>query len=197
MKVNIKNKGPLLVLCFLIPCGTFSQEDYGHLNKVIAKLENGKLVTGIWVQSLSPSNAMSIIEYNGFPSQQEALNKPMIDFVLIEMEHAPYDITKLRTFLLALNSKREVIAKGNLQPSLAALVRLPVEGGDPVHALVKQALDMGVHGLVVPHVRTPEEALRIVKACRYVQHETSPYKDPQGDRRGRDKSGRTNLYGSG
>jgi 4-hydroxy-2-oxoheptanedioate aldolase len=182
MNMNTKSIRRLLVLLFLIPWASFAQEDYVHLNKVIAKLENGKLVTGIWVQSLSPSNAMSIIEYNGFPSQQEALNKPMIDFVLIEMEHAPYDITKLRTFLLALNSKREVIAKGNLQPSLAAFARLPVEGGDPVHALIKQALDMGVHGLVVPHVRTAEQALKIVKACRYVQREGSPYKDPQGDR---------------
>ncbi len=35
---------------------------------------------------------------------------------LIMMEHYPYDITELRTFLAGLNSKREVLAKGNLQP---------------------------------------------------------------------------------
>lgn len=168
------------LLCF--PHNTFSQENYLHLNKVIAKLEAGKTVTGIWSLSQSLSNARSIIEFNGFPSQEESVKRPMIDFILIAMEHYPYDITKLRTFLAGLNSRREVLAKGNLQPSLATFVRLPVEGNDPVHAMIKQVLDAGVHGVVIPHVRTPEEALKIVKACRYVRPDDSLYKEPQGNR---------------
>ena len=176
------------VLCVIIflslftPSLTFSQQDYIHLNKVIAKLEKGKLVTGIWGLSLSLSNARSIIQYNGFPSQDEALERPMIDFILVAMEHYPYDITKLRTFLVGLTSRREVLAKGNLQPSLAFFVRLPVEGNDPVHAMIKQVLDVGAHGIVIPHVRAPEEVLKIVKACRYVQPSNSPYKNPAGTR---------------
>lgn len=171
-----------MVFLFLVTILIFSQEPFIHLNKVVAKLEKGKRVTGIWVQSVNLSSAISIIEYNGYPSQEECLNKPMIDFVLVEMEHEPYDISELRTFLLGLNSKREVFIKGNLQPNLAVFVRLPVEGRDPVHAQVKQALDIGVHGVVIPHVQTADEALKIVKACRYIQPEGSPYRKPEGQR---------------
>jgi len=135
-----------------------AQEENVHLNKIVAKLELNRLVTGIWVSALHPSNAIGLVERNGFPTREEALTKPMIDFILIDMEHQPYDVAVLRNFLLALNSKREVIVKGNLQPNMAVLVRLPAEGGEPVHAMIKQVLDLGVHGVVVPHVKTAEEA---------------------------------------
>ncbi len=161
---------------------TFSQQDYIHHNKVIAKLEAGKLVTGIWGLSLSLSNARSIIEYNGYPSQDDAINKPMIDFILIAMEHYPYDISQVRAFTLGLNSRKEALVKDNLQPSPATFIRLPVEGSDPVHAMIKQVLDVGVHGVVIPHVHTPEEVLKIVKACRYVRPENSRYQNPRGNR---------------
>jgi 4-hydroxy-2-oxoheptanedioate aldolase len=159
-----------------------AQDGYVHLNKVIAKLEQQKLVTGIWVQGVDLSAAIGIIEYNGYPNAEESLQRPMIDFILIEMEHEPFEVTELRTFLLGLSSKREVLIKGNLQPSLAVFVRLPVEGGEPVHAAIKQVLDLGVHGVVIPHVRNREEALRIVKACRYPQPKGHPYEKPVGTR---------------
>jgi 4-hydroxy-2-oxoheptanedioate aldolase len=159
-----------------------SQEDYVHLNKVVAKLEMRELVTGIWVQGVSLSTAIGIVEYNGYPDAEAALRKPMIDFVLIEMEHEPFEVTELRTFLLGLSSRREVLVKGNLQPSLAVFVRLPVEGNEPVHADIKQVLDIGVHGVVIPHVRNREEALRIVQACRYPQPKGHTYEKPVGTR---------------
>ena len=159
-----------------------SQEGYVHFNKVVAKLEKQKLVTGIWVQGVSLSTAIGIVEFNGYPDTKASLDRPMIDFVLVEMEHEPFDVTELRTFLLGLSSRREVLVKGNLQPSLAVFVRLPVEGNEPVHAAIKQVLDLGVHGVVIPHVRSREEARRIVQACRYPQPRGGPYEKPVGTR---------------
>ncbi|MEW5902466.1 MAG: aldolase/citrate lyase family protein [Acidobacteriota bacterium] len=153
-----------------------------HLNKVIAKLEQRQLVTGIWVQAVNLSAAVGIIEFNGYPGPQESLVKPMIDFLLVEMEHEPFNPAELRVFLLGLSSRREVLVKGNLQPSLAVFVRLPVEGREPVHAAVKQVLDLGVHGVVIPHVRNAAEALSVVQACRYAQPKTSAYAKPAGTR---------------
>ena len=153
-----------------------------HLNIVIDKLENNKLVVGLCVLSLDPVNARFIIEYNGYPSQEEALNKPMIDFLFIDLEHMPFDITKLNTFLHSLVSRREIAAKGNIQPNMAAFVRIPTEGRDPMHAMIKQVLDIGVHGVIIPQVRTPEEVLEVVKACRYPRPENYPYKYPEGNR---------------
>jgi len=39
-----------------------------------------------------------------------------------------------------------------LQPNIATLVRLPSDGAEPVHALIKQVLDIGVHGVVIPKI---------------------------------------------
>ncbi len=153
-----------------------------HINKIIAKLEQNQVVTGIWTSALHPSNAAALVEFNEFPTAVEAIAEPMLDFILIDMEHQPYDIQALRNFILALNSKRDVLIKGNLQPNISVLVRIPADGDQPVHAFIKQVLDIGVHGVVVPHVRTAEEARKIVSACRYPQPETSPYPEPVGRR---------------
>lgn len=171
----------LLLMALLSP-SVRAEESYLHLNKVIDKLERGKLVTGIWCLSRSLSNARSIVEYNGYPTYQESVNMPMIDFMVVAMEHYPYDISELRAFTLGLISRREVLAKGNLQPNCAILVRIPAEGADPVHAFIKQVLDIGAHGVVIPHVRTAEEARKIVKACRFVRPLDSSYREPEGDR---------------
>lgn len=153
-----------------------------HLNKVVAKLEAGQPVTGIWCLSRSPANARSLIEYNGFPDAEESLKRPMIDFLVVAMEHYPYDISELRAFSNGLVSRREALAKGNLQPNLAWFVRIPAEGSQPVHAQIKQVLDIGAHGVVVPFVRTAEEARAIVQACRYVRPEGDPLSEPRGTR---------------
>lgn len=172
----------LTAVLFLPAVQARAQKSHLHLNKVAAKLEQGKLVTGIWGLSQNMATARSIIEYNGYPTQEEALNKPMIDFVMICMEHYPYEIATLREFIQGMVSRREAIVKGNLQPNASIFVRIPAEGADPVHTFIKQVLDAGVHGVVVPHVRTPEEALKVVQSCRYVRPITSLKREPEGRR---------------
>ncbi len=176
-------KTKIFVLSFILlvtGLGISQEKDYIHFNKIVAKLENNKIAAGTWVSALHPSNAIGLVEQNGFPTYEESINKALIDFILIDMEHQPCDMSLLRDFLLALNSKREVMIKGNLQPNIASLVRLPSDGAEPLHALIKQALDIGVHGVVIPHVRNAAEAEKIVKACRYVQPVNSKIKEPAG-----------------
>jgi len=172
---------PILAMTWLASCFAQTPQNL-HLNKIVAKLERGQLVLGMWVSALHPSNAIGLVEMNGYPTFEESMSKPMIDYTLIDMEHEPYDISTLRNFLLALNSKREVLVKGNLQPNIAVLVRFPAEGNQPVHAMIKQVLDVGVHGVVVPHVRNAAEAEKIVQACRYPQPKGSSLEQPQGTR---------------
>jgi 2-keto-3-deoxy-L-rhamnonate aldolase RhmA len=172
-----------IFLVFIMPVLVlFQNSNPIHYNKIIAKLERNQLVSGIWVSALHPSNAIGLIETNGYPSYEESLTRPLIGFILIDMEHQPLDMSLLRNFLLALNSKREVMIKGKLQPNIATLVRLPSDGAEPVHALIKHALDIGVHGVVIPHVRTAAEAEKIVIACRYVQPKGSKIAEPIGNR---------------
>lgn len=155
---------------------------YVHLNKIIDKLERNLLVTGVWANALHPSTAIGLARLNGFPNYEESLTKPMVDFILIDMEHEPFDVAKLRNFLLALNSRREVLAKGNLQPNVATLVRIPQDADGPVSSMVKQVLDVGAHGVVVPHVRNARDAEKFVKACRYPQPKGSEIAKPEGIR---------------
>lgn len=172
----------IIFLVLMLGEAVSDQPTYVHLNKIIDKLERNQLVTGIWVSALHPSNAIGLVELNGYPNYEESITKPMIDFILIDMEHQPFEMTELRNFLVALNSKREVLIKGNFQPNIAVLVRIPADGNQPVHAMIKQVLDIGVHGVVVPHVQNAGDAEKIVKACRYPQPEDSEIKEPDGTR---------------
>jgi 4-hydroxy-2-oxoheptanedioate aldolase len=176
-------KMAVLVLFFAFSFSLQAQAQQNvHLNKVIDKLEHHQIVIGTWVSALHPSNAIGLVEFNRYPDYKTSLSQPMLDFILIDMEHQPYDISVLRNFLLALNSKREVVTKGNLQPNIATFVRLPTEGGEPVHPLIKQVLDVGVYGVVIPHVQTAAEAEEIVSACRYRRPKGSPLYQPKGTR---------------
>lgn len=174
---------PVFLLAVLVT-GLVSAEDpdYLHMNKVIDKLERGNVVTGIWVRTLHPRNGMALVEYNGYPSYEESVTKPMIDFILIGMEHAPFDVAQLRDFFLSINSRRAFQAKGNLQPNIATLVRIPEDGDQPVHASIKQVLDVGAHGVVVPHVTSADDARKIVRACRYPSPAGRTVGGPSGQR---------------
>jgi 4-hydroxy-2-oxoheptanedioate aldolase len=172
----------ILLLMFIIGTASAKQMQYIHLNKVIAKLERKVLVNGIWVSALHPSNAIGLAQMNGYPDYETSMTQPMIDFILIDMEHKPFDVVELQNFLFALNSKREVMIKGNLQPNMAVFVRIPAEGNQPVHAMIKQVLDVGVHGVVIPHVRSAQEVEKIISACRYPPKKDSKIKGPLGTR---------------
>jgi 4-hydroxy-2-oxoheptanedioate aldolase len=74
------------------------------------------------------------------------------EWVLIDAEHHPYNPESLRE-VLAVISARGVVP----------IVR--VTGNDP--ALIKQTLDFGAEGIMVPLLRTVEEARRAAAACRY------------------------------
>lgn len=141
---------PIKVACL------FAQQKSFHLNKVIQVLEEKKPALGMFSADRSPRNAMRLSESD-------------MDFVIIDMEHSPNDITAVQIFLHSMIDKREVLAKGNPQPNVVPLVRIPSNGMEHNQYLIKQVLDLGVYGIVVPHVDTPEQAMSAVEACRYPQ----------------------------
>jgi 4-hydroxy-2-oxoheptanedioate aldolase len=74
------------------------------------------------------------------------------NFVLLDTEHGPAEVTELRRHL--------VLAETHGVP---VLVR--VGGHEP--ALVLRVLDAGAQGVVAPHVDTPEQAAALVAAAHY------------------------------
>ena len=74
-----------------------------------------------------------------------------------------------------------VLKKGNLQPNVALFARFPPEA-DQSQWVVKQALDIGLMGVIFNGVDSKEQALLAVRSMRYPQLKGSPRMEPAGIR---------------
>ncbi len=104
------------------------------------------------------------------------------DAVVFEMEHNPYDITALRHCLQYMLNRRQIAQSASLAPAVAPFVRIPPNGGENSQWIAKQVLDVGVYGVIWPHVSTVEEARNAVAACRYPRPPEAPHYHPPGQR---------------
>ena len=86
------------------------------------------------------------------PFVTEVVGGGGFDFVLIDTEHGPIALDQLQLMVMALRHSRSTV-----------LVR--VAANDPT--LVKQVLDLGAEGIVVPEVHTPADAAAAVAAAKY------------------------------
>lgn len=105
-----------------------------------------------------------------------------LDFVIVDLEHTPYDLTRLEGYLLGMVNKAEILSKGNLQPNVAPFIRVPAAGREELQFIIKQTLDLGPMGVVVPHVETAAQALAMVQASRFPQMKGVPDFSPEGKR---------------
>lgn len=108
-------------------------------NRMLEKLRSGGTAIGTQLRSRSPMVA-ELFGYLGF------------DFVYIESEHFPFNIETV-----------EELVRGCDLAGITSLIRIP----DHDEGKILQFLDMGIGGLILPHVENREEALSIVKAGKY------------------------------
>jgi 4-hydroxy-2-oxoheptanedioate aldolase len=139
-----------------------------HLNPVIDKLAKGQPFVGVNTGDLSLENART-------------LARAPIDYVYVDMEHTPLNFEGLHTFLIGMSDRGMVLKKGNLQPNVALFARFPPEA-DQAGWVVKQALDIGLHGVIFNGVDTRAQALAAVQSMRYPQLKASKYFEPRGKR---------------
>jgi len=99
-------------------------------------------------------------------------------WIFVDREHRPYDVTELRQTLNKMFANKN--AEG--QPTLAPIVRVPTEGDQEVRWIIKQVLESGAMGIIVPQVDTAAQALKIVQSMRYPQLKDSKYPNPPGRR---------------
>lgn len=137
-----------------------------RLNGVIKALEEGKPAFA----TFSTADVESAI----------ALSQSDYDGVVFEMEHNPYDIRALRDCLQYMLNRRQILQRGTLAPAVTPLVRIPPNGVELNSWVAKQVLDIGVYGVVWPHVGTVEEARNAVAACRYPRPKDAPNYEPAG-----------------
>jgi 4-hydroxy-2-oxoheptanedioate aldolase len=98
----------------------------------------GKRSIGCWMSLCDPYTA-------------EVTARAGFDWVLIDGEHSPNDLT-------AITRQLQVV-----DPHTSPIVRLPM--GEPW--FIKQVLDAGAQTLLIPMVNTAEEARALVRAMRY------------------------------
>lgn len=118
------------------------------------------------------------------PDVTTALNfsKTKYDGVVFEMEHNHYDISNLRNSLQYLLNREQIAKSGSIAPAVTPIVRIPPNGSEMNQFIAKQVLDVGVYGVVWPHISTAEEAYNAVSACRYSRPKTAANYEPAGIR---------------
>ena len=139
-----------------------------RLNGVIRALEHGKTA----FVSFAPVDNETAV----------ALAASNFDGIAFEMEHAPMSTPALRDALQYMLDRRQILDGGSLAPKVTPLVRIPPNGGEMNQWIAKQVLDIGVFGIIFPHVSSVEEARNAVSACRYPRLPGAPLSDPPGIR---------------
>jgi 4-hydroxy-2-oxoheptanedioate aldolase len=127
-------------------------ESKGHLNPVVAKLAAGKTVYGLITGDMSLANA------------RDTARAP-VDFVYADMEHNQLDFPGLAIFLSGLTDKAAILAKKSVQPNVALMARFPPEA-DQSQWVVKQALDIGLMGVIFNGVDTKAGFQKVLNACK-------------------------------
>ena len=108
----------------------------------------------------------------------------------VDMEHSPFSGERVQRVLAEMSEERD--ADGRL--SLTPLIRIPQDGDEDFKWAIKQVLDLGGFGIILPHVDRGEEAVRLVQAMRYPPARGSSAPEPRGER-GWGPGGATRLWG--
>ena len=104
------------------------------------RLRAGDLLAGTWVKTPHPHIV-------------EVLSLSSLDLLVLDAEHAPFDRTSLDLCIMAARAGGKTI-----------LVRPPSSAPEQI----LNALDCGADGVILPHIRSADEAQAAVKACHYV-----------------------------
>lgn len=158
------------VILVLFTASVIAQESAVlHLNPAVEKLAHGQPIVGTQTDDVSLQNCHSLARLN-------------LDYAYVDMEHGPLNLDGLSFCIAAMVDKATALRKGNPQPQVALFARFPPYGRDIESNdwIVKQALDMGLMGIIFNGVDNKEQMLRLVRYMRYPQQKTSKYQQPQG-----------------
>ncbi|MEO9023350.1 MAG: aldolase/citrate lyase family protein [Ginsengibacter sp.] len=109
-------------------------------SKVKARLKNGQVCFGTMLRILKSPQAISLCASEGW------------DYIILDTEHNDYNYETLSNFSLI--SKYE---------DIGCYVRVP----DKLYHQMAQTLDIGAEGLILPQVKTMQEARHIIECTKY------------------------------
>lgn len=138
-----------------------------RLNRIIERLERGEVAFGGYPVScgnFEDAMKLAALDY---------------DWVMVDTEHVRYDAEALAVTLQFLLDRGK-LACGVAPPT--PLVRIPANARERNQWIIKQVLDMGAFGVVVPTVETADDARAAVVATRYPRPAGSPAPEIIGER---------------
>lgn len=109
------------------------------MKNIKERLKNGEMVFGTW-NNIPSASLMNAVGCSG------------IDFIVIDAEHGPISMETAEDLIRA----AEVCG-------VAPIIRVSSNSD----YLILRALDIGAHGIQVPHISTKEEASRVVQYSKY------------------------------
>lgn len=110
------------------------------ISNVKKRLKNGEVCFGTMLRILKSPQAVSMCASEGW------------DYIILDTEHNDYDYETLANFSLVAKYEK-----------MSLFVRVP----DKLYHQMAQMLDIGAEGLVLPQVKTKEEADRIIRSTKY------------------------------
>jgi 4-hydroxy-2-oxoheptanedioate aldolase len=140
-----------------------------HLNPAVEKLAQGQPIIGIQTDDMSLQNCHSLARVD-------------FDYAYVDMEHGPLNLDGLASCVAAMVDKAAVLKKGNAQVKVALFARFPPYGRDleSYEWIAKQALDMGLMGIIFNGVDNKEQMTGLIQSMRYPQPKNSEYQQPPG-----------------
>jgi 4-hydroxy-2-oxoheptanedioate aldolase len=108
-------------------------------NDLKRSLKQGKTVLGTW-NILPSSSVVNVLAASG------------LDFVVIDMEHGP----------ISYETAEDMVRAAEVE-GCTPLIRVPRND----EAEILRALDIGAHGVVVPHIETAADREKAIKAIKY------------------------------
>jgi 4-hydroxy-2-oxoheptanedioate aldolase len=148
----------------VLPRGAPAQTPAPRFSKLIETFAAGRPALGIF------SAAREI-------AQAQAIRGSALDYTIIDMEHQPFDPLVLQQMILNLRAPNGTFP-------VTPIVRIGPNGRE-IHMnqwVVKQVLDVGAFGIMVPHINSAEEARNAVVAMRYPPFVDDTAPEPRGQR---------------
>jgi 2-keto-3-deoxy-L-rhamnonate aldolase RhmA len=112
---------------------------YPKQNRILKALQKGEIPLGMQIYTGAPS-FIEILAYTGF------------DFYMLDMEHSRVNVETMEHCIRAAD---------------AAGITTVVRVAENNHSYIRQSLESGAQGIIVPHVKNREDARKAVSSVRY------------------------------
>lgn len=168
---RIRAQGLVLALLLSAPARGLAQEPEAAVGPAPAAEYAPKRINKV-IELWEAGQPVYYASGGGGYEEGKALAQTWADYVLYDMEHHPFDITRLREFMRGLVDGGPT-PSGHRTPVVIVTLPAPAVDEPTMRAnawMAQQALAAGVHGIHIVRARSPDAVKALVQAIRYPIH---------------------------